>query len=74
MNFAPRKLTRAIHVGPVQIGGGAPVAVQSMTNTDTRDVAGTLAQMREYLSPETMARRFFEAYQHVLQTVPRHAP
>ncbi|MEJ5238124.1 glycosyltransferase family 4 protein [Limisphaera sp. VF-2] len=36
--------------------------------------AGTLAQMREYLSPETMARRFFEAYQHVLQTVPRHAP
>ena len=31
-----RKPTRAIFVGPVQIGGGAPVVVQSMTNTDTR--------------------------------------
>ncbi len=40
-----RKLTRAIHIGPVQIGGGAPVVVQSMTNTDTRDVGATLAQI-----------------------------
>ena len=38
-----RKPTRAIHIGPVQVGGGAPVVVQSMTNTDTRDVAATLA-------------------------------
>ncbi len=41
-----RKPTRAIHIGPVQVGGGAPVVVQSMTNTDTRDVAATLAQIR----------------------------
>jgi (E)-4-hydroxy-3-methylbut-2-enyl-diphosphate synthase len=41
-----RKPTRAIFVGPVQIGGGAPVVVQSMTNTDTRDVGATLAQIR----------------------------
>jgi (E)-4-hydroxy-3-methylbut-2-enyl-diphosphate synthase len=41
-----RRPTRAIHVGPVQIGGGAPVVVQSMTNTDTADVGGTLAQIR----------------------------
>ncbi|MGO9579320.1 MAG: flavodoxin-dependent (E)-4-hydroxy-3-methylbut-2-enyl-diphosphate synthase [Desulfobaccales bacterium] len=41
-----RKPTRAIFVGPVQIGGGAPVAVQSMTNTDTADVGATLAQIR----------------------------
>ena len=33
-------------VGPVQIGGGAPVSVQSMTNTDTRDAAATLQQVR----------------------------
>jgi len=45
MNFAPRKLTRPIRIGPVQIGGGAPVVVQSMTNTDTREVAATLAQI-----------------------------
>ncbi len=40
-----RKLTRAVKVGNVQIGGGAPVSVQSMTNTDTRDAAATLAQI-----------------------------
>lgn len=37
--------TRQIHVGSVPIGGGAPVVVQSMTNTDTRDVPATLAQI-----------------------------
>ncbi len=33
-------------VGSVPLGGGAPIAIQSMTNTDTRDVAATLAQIR----------------------------
>lgn len=40
-----RHETRPVSVGPVLIGGGAPVAVQSMTNTDTRDAAATLAQI-----------------------------
>jgi len=40
-----RQNTRRIHLGAVPIGGGAPVAVQSMTNTDTRDTAATLAQI-----------------------------
>lgn len=35
-----------IHIGPVPVGGGAPVAVQSMTNTDTRDADATLDQIR----------------------------
>ncbi len=39
------RLTRQIHVGSVAIGGGAPISVQSMTNTDTRDAAATLAQI-----------------------------
>jgi (E)-4-hydroxy-3-methylbut-2-enyl-diphosphate synthase len=39
------RITRQLHVGKVAIGGGAPVAVQSMTNTDTRDAAATLAQI-----------------------------
>ena len=38
--------TRRVLVGPVAIGGGAPVTVQTMTNTDTRDVKATLAQIR----------------------------
>ena len=42
--FQPRK-TRKLSVGNVQIGGGAPVSIQSMTNTDTRDAAATLAQI-----------------------------
>lgn len=37
---------RQIHVGDVAIGGGAPVSVQSMTNTDTRDAEATLGQIR----------------------------
>ncbi len=43
--FMQRQPTRAIRVGAVQIGGGAPVSVQSMTNTDTRQVGPTLAQI-----------------------------
>jgi (E)-4-hydroxy-3-methylbut-2-enyl-diphosphate synthase len=40
-------LTVAVRVGPVTIGGTAPVVVQSMTNTDTADVAATVQQVRE---------------------------
>lgn len=40
-----RSQTRRIHIGQVPIGGGAPVIVQSMTSTDTRDAAATLAQI-----------------------------
>lgn len=38
--------TSQIQVGNVKIGGGAPISVQSMTNTDTRDVRKTVAQIR----------------------------
>ncbi len=41
-----RNETRRIMVRNIPIGGGAPVTVQSMTSTDTRDVAGTLDQIR----------------------------
>lgn len=40
-----RKLTRAVALGRLPIGGGAPVVVQSMTNTDTRDVDATVGQI-----------------------------
>ncbi|SFL83957.1 (E)-4-hydroxy-3-methylbut-2-enyl-diphosphate synthase [Desulfomicrobium norvegicum] len=42
---APRARTRSLFVGDVGIGGGNPVRVQSMTNTDTRDVDATLTQI-----------------------------
>ncbi len=45
-----RQTTRRIVLGGVAIGGGAPVVVQSMTNTDTRDVPATLAQIRELVA------------------------
>jgi len=40
-----RKTTRRISVGNVPIGGGAPIAVQSMTSTDTRNVSSTIDQI-----------------------------
>ncbi|MGL5252193.1 MAG: flavodoxin-dependent (E)-4-hydroxy-3-methylbut-2-enyl-diphosphate synthase [Moraxella sp.] len=44
-NPIQRKPTKQIHVGNVAIGGDAPISVQSMTNTDTCDVAATVAQI-----------------------------
>jgi (E)-4-hydroxy-3-methylbut-2-enyl-diphosphate synthase len=41
-----RNETRRVMVGSVAIGGGAPVSVQTMTNTDTRDAAATIEQIR----------------------------
>lgn len=44
-----RGCTRPLQVGGVPVGGGAPVSVQTMTNTDTRDVEATVAQIREVI-------------------------
>jgi (E)-4-hydroxy-3-methylbut-2-enyl-diphosphate synthase len=43
----PRRKTRPISVGGVVVGGDAPVVVQAMTKTDTRDVRATVAQVRK---------------------------
>lgn len=42
-----RKQTRTVSIGPVTMGGGAPVVVQAMTNTDTADVLKTAIQVAE---------------------------
>ena len=47
MAVAKRRETIGVMVGNVQVGGGAPVVVQSMTNTDTADVASTATQIME---------------------------
>src|SRR5499433_4184233 len=43
----PRRKSVAVNVGHVKVGGGAPVVVQSMTNTDTADAAGTAKQVAD---------------------------
>jgi (E)-4-hydroxy-3-methylbut-2-enyl-diphosphate synthase len=47
MQTAERRQSRQVMVGRIAIGGGAPVVVQSMTNTDTVDVEGTTRQVAE---------------------------
>ena len=42
-----RKKTKPVFLGRVQIGGDAPIAVQSMTSTDTRNVRATVRQIRK---------------------------
>ncbi len=42
-----RRVTKPVFVGGVQVGGDAPISVQSMTKTDTRDVAATVREIKE---------------------------
>ncbi len=44
---SPRRVSVGVRVGNVMVGGGAPVVVQSMTNTDTADVAATVRQVAD---------------------------
>jgi len=45
-----RRISKAISIGGVTVGGGAPVVVQSMTKTDTREVTATVRQIRNWRS------------------------
>ena len=47
MPFAPRRPTPTVHIGAVAVGSCHPIVVQSMTNTDTADVVGTVRQVAE---------------------------
>ena len=52
MNYnAIRRKTPEIRIGRVTIGGQNPLAIQSMTNTDTRDAEATIAQIKALSSP-----------------------
>lgn len=42
-----RRKTRAVYIGRVKVGGGAPISVQSMTKTDSADVSATVRQIKE---------------------------
>src|SRR5258706_6982 len=45
--YTARRISRAVRIGNTIVGGGAPVVVQSMTNTDTADIAGSAKQVSE---------------------------
>lgn len=72
-----RRKTRQIKVGKVAIGGGAPISVQTMTKTDTRNVDATLAQLHELAAagvdivrlacPDLKAA---EAFDHIVPAAP----
>jgi (E)-4-hydroxy-3-methylbut-2-enyl-diphosphate synthase len=47
MSISLRKITHQVSVGSVKVGGGAPIVVQSMTNTDTADITATVNQIIE---------------------------
>jgi (E)-4-hydroxy-3-methylbut-2-enyl-diphosphate synthase len=67
-NLLIRKNTRQITVGSVKIGGGAPVAVQSMCNTDTRDAAASLGAIRRGTAMPLIADIHFD-YRLALEAV-----
>jgi len=50
MMSAARRSSRQVRVGRVPIGGGAPIVVQSMTNTDTADAEATVCQVADLWS------------------------
>jgi len=45
-----RRETKKVSVGKVAIGGKSPITIQSMTNTDTKDIYSTTVQMRQLVS------------------------
>ncbi len=72
-----RRTTRQVRVGPVAIGGGAPVSIQSMTSTYTHDVDATVRQIHELATAGADLVRVAvpepkdtEALRHILPQVP----
>ena len=47
MSISPRRQSVGVNVGGVMVGGGAPIVVQSMTNTDTADIEATVRQVAQ---------------------------
>ncbi len=47
MNNKKKKKTKTVNIGKIKIGGGSPVAVQSMTNVDTKNIKATVRQIKE---------------------------
>jgi len=70
MSISLRKITHQVLVGDVKVGGGAPIVVQSMTNTDTADVAGTVKQIMELAKAGSELVRITVNSEEAAQAVP----
>ncbi|WP_031432786.1 flavodoxin-dependent (E)-4-hydroxy-3-methylbut-2-enyl-diphosphate synthase [Methylomarinum vadi] len=70
MSISPRKQTQQVLVGDVKVGGGAPIVVQSMTNTDTADVDGTVQQIIELSTAGSELVRVTVNTEEAAQAVP----
>ncbi|MBK1701815.1 flavodoxin-dependent (E)-4-hydroxy-3-methylbut-2-enyl-diphosphate synthase [Thiococcus pfennigii] len=66
-----RRPTVAVRIGQIRVGGNAPVVVQSMTNTDTADVAATVAQIAELARAGSELVRITVNNESSAQAVPR---
>src|SRR3954469_8923782 len=65
-----RHKTVSVRVGHVKVGGGAPIVVQSMTNTDTADAEGTAQQVAALAAPGSEILRFPRAPDEAAAAVP----
>jgi (E)-4-hydroxy-3-methylbut-2-enyl-diphosphate synthase len=65
-----RRKTRMLNLGGVPIGGDAPIAVQSMTNTDTRDIKATVAQIISLINAGCEIVRIAVPDQEALDAIP----
>ena len=70
MSISPRKQTQQVLIGNIKVGGGAPIVVQSMTNTDTADVAGTVQQIMELSTAGSEMVRITVDREEAAQAVP----
>lgn len=73
MSLSPiqRRSSVAVRIGPVLVGGEAPIVVQSMTNTDTADVAATVAQIAELARAGSELVRITVNNESAAQAVPK---
>ena len=73
MAVSPRRKTAEVDVGGVKVGGAHPIVVQSMTNTDTEDVASTVNQVQELARAGSELVRITVNTEKAAQAVPKIA-
>ena len=71
LNASSRRTSVAVKIGSVTVGGGAPIAVQSMTNTDTADAAGTAKQIQQLAAAGSELVRLTVNTEDAARQVPR---
>jgi (E)-4-hydroxy-3-methylbut-2-enyl-diphosphate synthase len=69
-NRTRREKTRPVNIGELQMGGGAPVRLQSMTNVDTRDIAATVRQVNSLVTAGSELVRVSVPNQEAVEALP----